>query len=121
VTGLTVTQTSAGTAQTYLTSGSVVYTGSQIIVVSFYCNQITPGPNQIFSYLSDSTTPTTIIATLCTLIRGGAALVSSGFAQYRFTPSAGAHTYLVKTFVDAGSGSLVGASNGPSFLRITTA
>lgn len=112
-----VTATSSATATDLgITTGAATYDGTAV-VVQFSAAAVDRGTNSINIALYDGASM--VIDRLCQMNNAGAASLN-GF--YRFTPSAGSHTYLVKGWVDAGTGTVyAGTTRVPAFCRVTRA
>lgn len=126
-TPLSVTATSEGTAQTFISGGSVSYDGSTKICIEFFAPRIKPDANAgryiVVIVLEDST----VLGQFALLRTPAAGTDDKPVLVRRFrTPSAGSHAYTVKAWVSAGTGSIdVGAGGAgtdiPAYLRITKA
>lgn len=112
-----VTATSSATATDLgITTGAATYDGTAV-VVQFSAAAVDRGTNSINIALYDGASM--VIDRLCQTNSSGAQALN-GF--YRFTPSAGSHTYLVKGWVDAGTGVVyAGTTRVPAFCRVTRA
>lgn len=123
---LTVTATSDATAQTFVSSAAIAYDGSTRILIEIWCPYMDITGNQaIVLNLYDGSTDLGRIANLETV--NGSGLTSETVSGKRFlTPSAATHTFHIKAWKTAGTGT-VGAQAGgtatymPAWLRITTA
>ena len=116
-TDINVTGTSAAAATDLgITTGATTYDGSDVIL-QFSAAAVDRGTGSINIALYDS--GTLVIARLCqTNVSGAASLTGT----YRFTPSAGSHTYNARGWVDAGTGTVyAGTTRVPAFLRVTRA
>lgn len=114
-TGGNVTATSDATANTIVTGNAVSYDGSTVIYVEFYSPFMTIGTTFVTVVLYDGSSSI-----------GRLGITSSGrdplFARRRLTPSNASHTYSVRAFVDAGTGTFNAGSGGasgymPSYIR----
>lgn len=123
--GLTVTATSEGTSQTYLTSGAITCDGTTRLRFEFYAADLTmtgSGTGVIVLY-EDSTA----IGWLGEWGNATASLFTANPAscvRYR-TPAAGSHTYTIRAFKTAGTAAIGAGAGGtgadmPSYLRIST-
>jgi hypothetical protein len=122
VTGITGTTFAGGTQ--IVSAGSVTFDGTAVwIEFSSEGVSNSAGGNKTFFDLSqDGTSIGTIaVKTHPSANNGDAVLV-----RRRLTPAAGAHTYLVKAFVSAGTSQVNGGAGGastvvPAYIRITKA
>lgn len=91
------------------------------ILVEFFAPKITRGTTNIAIVLKEDGTA------IATLTQSGVQNESPGVLARRFSPTAGAHTYSIAAYVDAGIGGSVTAGAGgagtiaPGFIRITRA
>lgn len=122
-----ITATSEGAADTFITGNAVTYDGSTSIIVEFFAAAVTPDSGaagrQLNVYLYDgssigrlsvNTTPAASSSQRAVLVRR------------KLTPSAGAHTYSIRAAVNSGTGTISAAAGGsgqlmPAYLRITKA
>ena len=113
----TFTATSSATATDLgISTGAVTYDGSAV-VLQFFAPAVERGTNSVRFALYDGSTE--VIGRLCQTDAAGAQSIS-GF--YRFTPSAASHTYQIRGWVDAGTGSVfAGTARPPAFIRVTRA
>lgn len=117
----TITGTTEGTATTILTGNTINYDGNTKILVEFSCVNIQADGS---SYLSICLFEgSTLIKTLA-FIYPSASRPGSVSAKYKFTPTAGNHTYSIKG-IKGGTGTVIvyGASsnNVPATMSITNA
>lgn len=113
----TVTATTAGTANTVVTAGAITGDAAAPVIVTFGAHKATIGTSAIYFELYDGAS---------TYARIGEKLsgTSPVLVQYRFTPSAASHTYSVRAWVDAGTGTVFAGGGGgsgnatPAFIRI---
>lgn len=112
-----VTATSAAAATDLgITTGAATYDGTAV-VLQFSAAAVDRGTSSINIALYDGAS--LVVDRLCQMNSAGAQALN-GF--YRFTPSAGSHTYLVKGWVDAGTGTVyAGSTRVPAFCRVTRA
>jgi hypothetical protein len=118
-TGLNITATTEGTAQTVVTGDAVTFDGSTNVWIEFYSPSIAKGTSNITLWLFED----------------GSSIGRIGFSAstnetctvrtYR-TPASGSRTYSVRANVDAGTGAVNGAAGGastymPGYLLITQA
>ncbi len=122
---LTVTHTTAATADTIITGSSVSYDGSTRVCIEFYCYAAEmTGANALLISLWDGSTELGRWALIENPAAGSFAAAQS---PKRFlTPSNASHSYLVKAWKTGGTGIVYGGSGGtdtplPMFLRITKA
>lgn len=121
-----ITATTAPTAQTVVTTGSITLDGSPVIV-EFYSPAVRPGVtlnSQILMHLYDGSTDLGYIAQVMT--PAASTMIAQVHAFRRLTPTPGNHNYTVKAWVSAGAGKIDAGAGGPSlfspaFLRITKA
>lgn len=123
---VSVTNTTEGTADTVVTSGSVSFDGSTAIYIEFYCPRVSvaavAGANIIILLYEDST----LLGRLAVLVNSSAsgALDLPVMARRRRTPSNASHTYTIKATRGSDNGTLYFASGGtgdelPGYIRIT--
>lgn len=124
---VTVTSTTEGSADTVVSSSAVAYDGSTTVFIEFYAPLVDPATDAAGRAL------------LLVLYDGASNLGRMGYAQNevsgqhgyqtmyakrRLTPSAATHTYHVKAFVTAGTGTVFAGDGAathymPAFIRIT--
>lgn len=121
-----ITDTSEATATALITCGPFTYTGVAVYAEAFTYQLLSPTSGFVALTLFEGSTEITRLATILgetSLQVGGAVL-----ARYKFTPTAGAHTYKLCGFVasttgtpqlQAGSGGTAGPP--PAYLRFVTA
>lgn len=118
-----VTATTSGTADTVVTAPAVTFDGSTAVFVEFHAVAVKIGTSNIKLELFDGATSLGLIVNTST---GGTSGVPV-FARRKLTPSAAAHTYSVKAYVDGGTGTVYAAAGGsagtnmPGYIRITKA
>lgn len=112
-----VTATSAAAATDLgITTGAATYDGTAV-VVQFSAAAVDRGTSSINIALYDGAS--LVVDRICQT-NSANAIALNGF--YRFTPSAGSHTYLVKGWVDGGTGTVyAGTTRVPAFCRVTRA
>ncbi len=122
---LTVTHTTAATADTIITGSSVSYDGSTRICIEFFCYAAEmTGANALLISLWDGSTELGRWALIENAATGSFAAAQS---PKRFlTPSNASHSYLVKAWKTGGTGIIYAGAGGtdtplPAFLRITRA
>lgn len=119
-----VTATDEATPQTIITGNAVSYDGSTIVMVDFFAPyaHLDNSAHTLYVALWDESA---IVARL--FLVGSTGDFSPVRAGYRFTPSAGAHTYRIRAHTAAatpqiGAGAASGANSYvPAFMRIVTA
>lgn len=119
-TDLTVTATSAGTAQTFIDGNAVIFDGATRILLEFWTSGITSSLGGCVVELFDGATD---LGRLCQANDPGS-VPNKG--EVFLTPSAGSHTYHLKAWrTNGGSTAIVVGSSGgvflPAWYRITTA
>ena len=99
-----VTDTSESTATALISPGSVTFDG-QPVIVQFYSNGVVP-PNTTSGFIVISLFEgSTQICRLAQVTNAASSqIVVPVYATYRFTPSAGAHTYKITGWVGSTSG-----------------
>lgn len=123
---LTITATSIGTAQVFLQGNAVTYDGATRICVEVYWpwTDVVGNAQVVYTDLYDG----------ATRLGEGSVQKSSTIEEFlgpctwrRFlTPTAGAHTFAVKTYCTANNGSALAAGAGgadylPAYIRVTKA
>jgi hypothetical protein len=108
-TNLTIT-TANWPGQLILQSPVLTFDGVTTVMIQFYAPAVAPGG----TYLN-----TQIIEDSLTLVETTQRAVGVSHGIVRRTPSAGSHTYYCRSVDQASNGTLLGASYGPFFLRIT--
>ncbi len=111
---VTVSSVTEATGTTVITCGAHTFDGSPV-VATFFCGQAQPG-DAITVSLFEAATQITRLA----VIAGGANISLTG--SYRFTPTAGSHTYTVTAFRASSNGTLQAGAGGtgataPCFIR----
>ncbi len=119
-----ITATSEATATTIITANAVTYDGSTVIMIEFFCPEIIPASSDnafVRIVLYDGSSSIGYFG-----IVFNPKVVSSGrwpvHLMRRLTPSAAAHTYSVRGYVNTGTGEANGSSGGtaayvPVFIR----
>lgn len=121
-----VTGTNDAGANTVLTGNAVTYDGSTAIVIHFYSPQCffdANGRNLIISLWDSGTEIGRLANLIAPTITGGDHRVSVK-VEKRITPSAAAHTYIIKAHTNAGTQQVSGGAGttstlAPMFMRIT--
>jgi hypothetical protein len=125
---VTISATTAATADTCITGNAVVYDGATRVCVEVYCPALVPaGSNSadVIVLLYDGATQVGIIGTV-----GSASTAPGVFATLlapRFlTPTAASHTYSVRAYRTVGNGTFSAGAGGndtylPAYIRITKA
>lgn len=116
---VSITHTTSGTADTVVSSGSVATDGTPLWI-EFFAPNVVRGTNQIAIGLWVDGAENSLFS-LPKLSDGGTI-----FAKIKSTPSAGSHTYDVKAYVDAGTGTVHAGTGAPGnyppgFIRIVKA
>lgn len=121
-----ITGTTEGTASTCITGNSVSYDGSTEVCVEAWAPGIYNGSSGHWTFpllLID----TTVIGRAVWVTNTSSTFsVAAPYLKVFYTPSAGSHQFILKAFVDAGSGQWNAGAGGtgnylPSFLRVTKA
>lgn len=119
-----ITATTSATANTVVTGSAITYDGATIILVEFFTPFVTPPSGALHNVnidLYDGSSSIGIMA-LVTSNPTNASRIPVYCAK-RLTPSAAAHTYSIRSFVDSGTGTIRAGAGGagtiyPSFMRI---
>jgi hypothetical protein len=122
-----ITANSAATAQAVVTAPSITFDGVTSVVIEFFANTagtpVTAG-NYMLADLWDGSTDLGVIVQLVT----PAALSMQGpvLVRRKITPAAGAHTFSIKGWVSAPTGTFYAGTGGPGaylpgYIRITKA
>jgi hypothetical protein len=117
--GITVTASTDASADTALTLPAFSVDGStEVIVEVMVPSANVSGGNRIWISLWEGSTD---LGRMVTRYDGNS--YQGIFATYRFTPSSGSHTYLIKARVDSGTGTLTGGAGGagtylPAYARV---
>lgn len=123
---VSVTGTTSGTATSIIAGSAYTFDGSPVIA-EFYAPWVkTPslavGNFTIVSLFEGATA----LAVSQHITPAAASAYSPGTLKFRFTPSAGAHTYSIKSFVtnttgtpQIGAGTGAAGADAPAFLRFT--
>lgn len=123
-----ITATSGATANTIVTGAAVSYDGSTVVLIEFQADGANPDTGAAGRLLDivlyDGSTELGILARVRTTGSGGNIMASPVRGARRVTPSNGSHTYSVRAYVSAGTGSVYGGSGAagnhmPCFMRIT--
>jgi hypothetical protein len=120
---LTVTATSAATAQDFIVGNAVSYDGSTRIKIEFWGLGDVTTANFVVVELYDGTTD---LGQLCQLDANNSYIIANIYGVRFLTPSAATHTYKIKAWKDAGTAHLFGRAGGtntimPAWYRITLA
>lgn len=119
---VSITATTAATANTIVTASAITFDGTTTVWVNFGCPFMVRGTTYINVHLWDGSTD---------LGQIGYWAPSTGHApagmRRRITPSAASHTFSIRAFVDAGTGT-IGADAGtgpttpnPAFIEVVRA
>lgn len=120
-TSLSVTATSEGTAQDFITCDAVTFDGGAVIL-SFYSPSLQAGTAAELDILLQE--GSTVLGYLGNVGGGSGTRNIGSFFSYRFTPSAGSHTYKVTAFRQTANGTVQAGVGGagafvPAYVRIT--
>jgi hypothetical protein len=112
-----------GAAQLIVETAARTYDGLPISIEFYSVNVLTPVAGAIHLTLYDGSTA---VAELALLAAASGQFSAPCHARYRFTPTAGSHTYRVFSWVSSGTGTVnAGAGTAsafvPAFIRITRA
>lgn len=116
---LSVTATTAGTADAVVTGNAVTYDGSTIILLEFYCAFIDAGVDLLMAFF-DGSTQVDVFAAPPNSVRIQAGKIGS----LRLTPTAAAHTYSVRAWKTSGTTNIyantgTGGNIPPAYIRQT--
>lgn len=116
---VSVTATTEGTANTVVTAPAYTFNGTTTAWVRFWCPGVTKGTTNINFVVYDGASS----------IGGGVIGITATTKhpivfEKRITPTAAAHTYSVRAWVDAGTGSAIAGTgaagtDAPGFIRVT--
>jgi hypothetical protein len=121
-----ITATTEGTAQQIVTAPAITYAATPIII-EFFSPGISPDPGiagrTLILVLEDVTTPLGQIAA-AQAPATTAAPIQTVYAVRKLTPTAASHTYNVRGYVSAGTGTVRAGAGGagaylPGFIRVT--
>lgn len=124
-----ITATAEGSADNVVSGNSVTYDGSTVVVIEFFSPRVIPATGTVgrgvFFVLYDGASSIGLFGAVRTPATGTAHNAPVRLAR-RLTPSAAAHTYHIKAFVDAGTGTVTANTGGsgaymPAYIRITKA
>jgi hypothetical protein len=120
---VSITATSEATANTVVTAGAVTFDGATPIMIEFYTAGATNGTNNLIIVLYDGASS---IGLLYELLGLGAKTDGIHVTSDTFTPSAAAHTYSIRAYVDAGTGTIKADTGGvakerPAYIRVLQA
>lgn len=125
----TISATTEGTANTILTANAVTYDGSQIVEIEFWAPSVqTPTGSESIILIGlwvDGSIGGYFGAPVRVNSATGNGNVYGAFSgKVRLTPSNASHTYSVRAYVTAGTGTVLGGAGGtgayyPCFLRQT--
>lgn len=116
---VSITATSAATANTVVTGNAVTYDGSTIVIIEFYLVAAQAGTTDVSFSLWDGSTDLGRIAYV-----NPASTYNQIKASHRLTPSAASHAYSVRGFVTGGTGTAIAGTGGagtnmPGYIRVT--
>lgn len=120
-TDTSITATTEGTANTIVTANAVSYDGSTKIVIHFFCGRVEPpSGGYLWLVLYDGAGS----IGQWDLSQSGSTGGRGQKAEYRLTPSNASHTYSVRAFVNAATGTAYAGAGGsgvgmPAFIRQT--
>ncbi len=122
-TSLSVTATTEGAAQDFITCDAATFDGGAV-VVDFYCPSAQAGSGAMLDVLLQE--GSTVLGYLAEVGGGSSTRNVTMRGSFRFTPTAGSHTYKVTAFRQVANGTLQGGVGGagafmPAFVRITKA
>jgi hypothetical protein len=120
-TNVSITATSAATANQVVSSGAITYENVPHLI-QFHSAALQPdtgaASRRITLVLCDSTTVISEPSYVQTPATG--TFLSPGVCSIRLTPTADSHTYNIRAFVNAGNGLVIATSPAsPGFIRIT--
>lgn len=122
-----ITATSEGTPNTVITGNSVTYDGTAVWV-EFYTNSLRTDSGAAARSLTVFLVEDSTVKGNMAFIRTPAAafLNAGGTFRRKLTPAAGAHTYVIKAYVSAGTGLVSAGAGGtgagmPAYLRVVKA
>ncbi len=122
-----ITATSEGTPNTVITGNSVTYDGTAVWV-EFYTNSLRTDSGAAARSLTVFLVEDSTVKGNLAFIRTPAAafMNAGGTFRRKLTPSAGAHTYVIKAYVSAGTGLVSAGAGGtgagmPAYLRVVKA
>ncbi len=118
-TDLTVTATTAATAQAFLTGNAVTYDGSTRVKIEFW----TPGVSNAGVAIAELYDGATDQSLRMGQVNPGSGQVTM-YGAYFLTPTNASHTYSIKFWRATANMSVAGNGSGiytPAFLRVTTA
>lgn len=116
-----VTSTNAAAPTTIITHNAVTFDGATRVLIEFYCYNAQPNNQNISFALWDGATDLGLVTNnISAVTQSGAAVVARRF----MTPSAGAHTFSWRGFVNAGTVNVNAGAGGagtpmPMWARIT--
>jgi hypothetical protein len=122
---VSITATTEGTAQQIVTAPAITYAATPIMV-EFYSPGISPDAGivgrTLILVLEDGTTPLGQIAAVST--PGTGAGIYPTYVVRKLTPTAASHTYNVRGYVSAGTGTVRAGTGGAGnyiqgFIRVT--
>ena len=111
---VSITAVSQATANNVCTTSSVTYSGSETLWIQVGTAAAFRGTNWIRGVIYEDS------AAIADVFYDPIGTVPATGA-YRRAPSAGAHTYSFRAYVDAGTGTIAAVGYGPSYIRVTKA
>lgn len=127
--GVSVVGTAAGTATTVVTAGAFTADGTTIYCVEFFAYDVSIASGAAGFAIVTLNEGATEIGRVAGLNNGGAGAQTdfSVLARRFITPSAGAHTYIIKAYrgtpavtINAGTGASGTDNAPPAYVRITS-
>lgn len=120
---VSISATTGPTANTVVTASAVTFDGATPVMIEFYTPDLVEGSNSITVVLYDGSTE---LGWLDFQNAPGGSGQIGKTVKRRLTPSAASHTYSIRAYVDAGTGTVdagAGAAGQfmPAFIRITKA
>ena len=126
--GVNVTATTEGTADTILTGTAVNFDGASQYLLIFYADNYRPdnsaAARQITFWLYLDGASVGEMGTTISPQAGAANMFTPLFLSRRVSPSAGSHTYSIRSSVNAGTGTVSAGAGGagltsPAYLLVT--
>lgn len=122
-----ITSTNFAAPSTVITCAAHTFDGSPVMVEVFFPEAITPSPNGNFLAFSLMESGAVIAAIMVLASPGsGSSGISAPCGRFRFSPSAGSHSYVIGGAATATTGTPqvacgtgTGGANSPGFVRFT--
>lgn len=123
---VSITATSAATAQTVATASAVTFDGTTTVMVEFFAPSVQPQPTAAAAIVVSLWDSTDIGQIGQIFTPAASTMTAPMLLRRRLTPSAGSHTYVVKSWVTSGTGTIQAGAAGvattvPAYIRITKA